>query len=130
MSRNINLAKAELTEDEALYVSQRSWLQRARDEYFAQGNEPREDHELEDEDEDDGVSVREWLRTATASEIREELKERDVKYSASAKKAELGQLLIDAVEGTSEEEDFEEDEETETEVEATELSEDDDSQKD
>jgi len=100
------ITKAELTDDEQAYVDQRGMLAQARATYQAMSDEDKasvvEQHgddqrAAEEQEEDEGVPVEEWLKTATVAEIKEELDSRGVEYKADAKKPELSKLLVDSV---------------------------------
>lgn len=100
------ITKAELSDDEQHYVDSRSHLATLREQYQAMPKESQESlqAQLEDEkseaeaqEEENGVSVEEFVESATVAQIKAELDERGVEYDPKAKKPELGKLLVDAV---------------------------------
>lgn len=105
MSRHIDLTKDKLTDDEERYVLANNYLRLAREEYLAHGTatsqvaalsaqEP-EDHDEDDEEE--GVSVEEWVASANKQEVISELKRRDIEHNPKSSKDDLGALLIASV---------------------------------
>jgi hypothetical protein len=99
MTKYINLYKAELTEDEERYISERNDLRMERDNILASGRPLLSNDEVEDEEEveEEGVPVEEFVTTASKAEIAAELDGMGVKYDPKATKVELADLLIQKV---------------------------------
>lgn len=103
MSREIILNKKNLTEEEERYINERNDLRMLREEYINNGGELLTEAQLNGEDEeseDDGVPVEEFVKTASKQEIVAELKELDnpkVTFDPKASKDELADLLVTEV---------------------------------